>query len=142
MAFSEKQPKNNLEKINKPEEIWRLVKRDEYDYVKDPNIKWYENLKVVLKKARFQSPLQVKEGPLKLKEIKSKHYWNFKWQLGKDFFWFITLENPDDENTLRLWEIPFEEYKKMDIIDLDLLTPTHTGIEARQFIIDNFHEGP
>lgn len=105
------------------------------------NTDWFNDLKNILKKSGLKRREDI--TTLNLKDVKSTSPWNFRLMINrgeKGVFTFVTLADPENLETLRLWDVPVEDYAEMETVDLDSMSPTLSGKDARRFLVDEFYE--
>lgn len=124
---------------SRPPRIADSVPGDEHD----PNIRWSENVKLVLTRSGFQNPDEFVSGVFRIVwTVISAVEWNLKVDILRDFVCFITFQDPTDISTLRVWNVPISEMALRLEVNLDNRPPDLTGRKALQFIVDEFVDLP
>lgn len=109
----------------------------------DTNIRWSENVKLVLTRSGFQNPDEFVNGVFRIVwTVISVVEWNLKVDILRDFVCFMTFQDPTDISTLRVWNVPISEMALRLEVNLDNRPPDLTGRKALQFIVDEFVDLP
>lgn len=109
-----------------------------------PDSNWIINpgrVSYILSLATFSSP--ERSRVIRLKTLRCNDNVYFRWSpLPDTFLTFFSFRDTSDPSTFRLWVVGLEQYKGMDEIDLESLTPMKVGMDALLHVEEETSRGP